>query len=297
MNPITETRYTLTRYVVLWALLATIYTLVFGRLSALPAMAMLLDGLVFGAVTGFEGLILWNVLRYGTAGASTVNPLRIGKISLTLAAGLLFIVVSVGAETLALWLLSENLTAASLPEPPLWQFPRTIPARSLTVAAVYACYALWYSSAAPSEPAEGRLDPSPAEGWQPEADGEIAGPGSVTPPAPLERITVRGPGGRIEVIPTEKIVCIRAEGDYVAIITSTGRWLKEGTMKWFEESLPRDGFVRVHRSYIVSVSHISRIETTGRDHTLILRDLPKDIPATIRISDTGYRHLKRTLGL
>ncbi len=308
------------RYVALWTLTAALYALVFGSLAELPPWVAVLDGVVFGAVTGLEGLLLWNVLRYGTAESPWVGPLRIGTISLTLAAGVLFIVVSVGAETAVMWLLSESSTAVQAPQAPLWSFPRTIPARSLTVAAVYVCYVLWYSSAAPSDPAEatppqaeGLRDSPPEDGWQPQADGGVADPseamrraesaehcsaaGVVENNTTLERITVRGTGGRIEVIPTDKIVFIRAEGDYVAIVTPTGRWLKEGTMKWFEEALPRDRFVRVHRSYIVSVSHISRIETSGRDHTLTLRDAYKEDGSPIRISDTGYRLLKRTLGL
>jgi hypothetical protein len=302
LNPITETRYTLVRYVVLWTLLAAVYALVFGILAELPPWVVVADGVVFGAVTGVEGILLWNVLRYGTAASPSVNPLLTGTISLVLAAGLLFIAVSVGAETAFMWLLSESSAAAQAaaqatqaseapqwPLPPLWSFPRTIPARSLTVAAVYVCYVLWYSSAARSEPeTEDVVVPETT-------------PSSTT--GSLERITVRGTGGRIELIPIENIVFIRAEGDYVSIVTPTGRWLKEGTMKWFEGALPRDRFVRVHRSYIVSVARISRIETSGRDHTLILRDVP-DSPhahnkggSPIRISDTGYRLLRRTLGL
>ncbi len=126
---------------------------------------------------------------------------------------------------------------------------------------------------------------------------------------PLERITVRGTGGRIELIGVGDIAYLQAEGDYVAIVTERGRWLKEGTMKWFEEALPSDGFVRVHRSFIVSVSHISRIETSGREHYLYLRGgnvrcgagsdsvKPPAYTDSIRISDAGYRLLKRALKL
>ncbi len=309
------------RYVVLWLLVAALYALVFGTLAGLPPWAMAVDGAVFGVVSGMEGLILWNVLKYGTAGSPSANMFRIGRVSLTLAAGVLFIAVVVGAETAVLWLLSETGPETTLP--PLWAFPQTIPARSMTVAAVYVCFVLWYSSAAPSDwggnahgggnghsgfgyaefadsassSAEGRRGSSPAkERLRAQPDGE-AGSVPTLSPETLERITVRGTGGRIEVIGIERIVCIRAEGDYVAIVTSTGRWLKEGTMKWFEEALPRDRFVRVHRSCIVSVAHISRIETSGRDHILVMRDADKESGSPIRISDTGYRLLKRTLGL
>jgi hypothetical protein len=270
---------------VLWVLIAATYRVAFGFLDDLPAWPSTLGAAVFGVVAGFEGLILWNVLKYGTiAGSPSAISFRIGRLSRIVATGILFVAVAVGAECLAWYLSTETLPTA---------FLRTIPARSLTVAAVYVCFVLWYSSAARSE---GGDDPStarqPATDRPDEASGEASDKVIGETPETLERVTVRGSGGRIEVIAVGDIVCLQAEGDYVAIVTSAGRWLKEGTMKYFEEALPRDRFVRVHRSCIVAVGHISRIETSGRDHTLILRG-----GGTVRISDTGYRLLKRTLKL
>jgi DNA-binding LytR/AlgR family response regulator len=113
---------------------------------------------------------------------------------------------------------------------------------------------------------------------------------------------VRGSQGKIELIDTRDIVYLGAEGDYVAIVTASGRWLKEQTLKYFEDALPRSEFVRVHRSYIVSISHISRIESSGRDRSVVLRGLGEgggNGPGgkSIRISDAGYKLLRRTLGL
>ena len=263
------------RYVVLWVFVAAAYAAVFGALAELPAWVAAVDGAVFGAIAGLEGVILWNVLRYGTASGPEAGFFRIGRILVIVAAGILFVAVAVGAETVAIWLTTGYMPTG---------FPQTIPARSMMVAAVYACFALWYSSAARSD-REDKHNSPPAKERQAQPDGVVV-------PEPLERISVRGAGGKIVIIGTNEIVYIQAEGDYVAIVTAEGRWLKEGTMKWFEEALPRDRFVRVHRSYIVSVGHISRIETSGRDHTLILRE-----GGPVRISDTGYRLLKRTLGL
>ncbi len=284
MNPTTKTRYSLVRYAVLWALFAAAYSVAFGIPAALPAGIAALDGAVFWIVSGFEGLILWNVLKYGTVGAPTTNLFRIGMFSLVAAVGILFTAVAVGAETAAIYLATGVLPQA---------FATTIPARCLTTAAVYVCFVLWYSSAVRSE------EETPGRKRAAEVE-ELAEKALPEAPAALERITVKGSGGRIEVIDVARIAYIKAEGDYVAIVTGDGRWLKEGTMKWFEESLPRERFVRVHRSYIVSVSHISRIETSGRDHTLILRSADGGGPyggGSIRLSDAGYRLLKQTLGL
>jgi hypothetical protein len=260
---------------VLWLLASAAYAAAFGVAAGLPVELAALDGAVFGVVSGFEGLILWNVLKYGTAvGTPTANYIRVGRFSIIAAAGMLFVAVAVGAECLAVYLSTGSLTP---------DFAASIPARSLTVAAVYVCFVLWYSSADRSE-AE-RIEASQAiRDDSPKPAGDA--------PETLERITVRGTGGRIEVIAIGDVVCIQAEGDYVAIVTPRGRWLKEGTMKYFEGALPADRFVRVHRSCIVAVGHISRIETSGRDHTLVLHG-----GGPVRISETGYRLLKRTLGL
>ncbi len=285
MNPITETRYSLVRYLALWSLFAAAYSAAFGMVAAMPAWLAATGGAVFGVVSGFEGLILWNILRYGTVGGPTTNLFRIGAFTMVAVTGILFVAVAVGAETAAIWLTAETLPAS---------FAATIPARCLTTAAVYVCFVLWYSSAARSESGEARKEGSaPASIKAGDAEKEAPESASV-----LERITVKGAGGRIEVIETGRIVYLQAEGDYVAIVTPEGRWLKEGTMKYFEQSLPRDRFVRVHRSYIVAVGHISRIETSGRDHTLILRPGGNAHGGgPIRMSDAGYRLLKRTLGL
>ncbi len=297
MNPIIETRYSLVRYVALWVLFAAAYAAAFGLAAALPAEVAALDGAVFGVVCGFEGLILWNVLKYGAVGGSPLagtqmwNLIRIGRFFQLSVAGILFVSVAVGAECLTVWLAEGTLPA---------MFAATIPARCLITAAVYACFALWYWSAARSDERDERQGAgAPAE----ETGGGEGAKAPVNKTETLERITVRGTGGRIEVIGVEEIVYIQAEGDYVAIVTEGGRWLKEGTMKSFEQLLPTSRFVRVHRSYIVAVDRISRIETSGRNHTLVLRDGGPNLrgnrhaSASISLSDAGYRTLKRMLGL
>ena len=63
------------------------------------------------------------------------------------------------------------------------------------------------------------------------------------------------------VIFVSDILYFQSDGDYVQIITSHNKYLKEETMKYFEANLPTARFVRVHRSYIVNVEKILRIET------------------------------------
>ena len=283
MNPIVEHRYFLVRYIALYAIFAVGYAVVFAVMADLPIeewwMAVL-DGTVFGIVSGFEGLILWNVLRYGTEG------IRVPLLSVIfhLMIGILFIAVAVGAECLVMWGALETLPA---------NFVKTIPARSLLVAAVYVCFVLWYSSAARSEREQSQQDVWEKQPRPLDDNSAVAAPVEV-----LERITVKGAGGKIEVIDIREIICLQAEGDYVAIVTASGRRLKEQTMKYFEEALPRGKFVRVHRSCIVSVDHISRIESSGRERAVVLRGgSGGSHNSVIRISDAGYKLLRATLRL
>ena len=91
----------------------------------------------------------------------------------------------------------------------------------------------------------------------------------------------------------EELIYIQACGDYVMLITPSGEYLKEQTMKYFETHLPPETFVRVHRSTIVNVTQISRVELFGKEtYQLLLKNGVK-----LRVSLSGYRLLKERLGL
>ena len=108
----------------------------------------------------------------------------------------------------------------------------------------------------------------------------------------LERIAVKN-GQKIEVIPVREIACIQAEGDYVMIHSQKGRYLKEQTMKSLEAGLPTDKFARVHRSSIVNVDFIAQIELYDKQNQLL--KLKNGVQ--IKVSQSGYKTLKKTLGL
>jgi len=62
-------------------------------------------------------------------------------------------------------------------------------------------------------------------------------------------------------------------------------------MKFYEENLPSDDFVRIHRSYIVRVQEINRIEPYEKDnHVAVLKSGEK-----LPVSRAGYKHLKEEL--
>jgi two-component system LytT family response regulator len=103
----------------------------------------------------------------------------------------------------------------------------------------------------------------------------------------LERVITRL-GSRITVVPVEKIWYLESADDYVMIHSELGNHLKEKTMKYFEEHLPGDRFVRIHRSFIVNIACIAGIELYEKDtHLITLKSGDK-----LRASAEGYKRLK-----
>ena len=108
----------------------------------------------------------------------------------------------------------------------------------------------------------------------------------------IDRITVKD-GARIHIIKVDELLYIQTCGDYATLITPTGEYIKEQTMKYFEGHLPSDNFVRIHRSTIVNVTQISRVELFGKEtYQVLLKNGTK-----LRVSLTGYRLLKEQLGI
>jgi two-component system, LytTR family, response regulator len=108
----------------------------------------------------------------------------------------------------------------------------------------------------------------------------------------LQRIAVKT-RHKIEVIPVTEISYIEADDDYVTIHAGKEKYLKEKTMKYMETHLDKAQFVRIHRSYIVNVNHIARLELYQKEtYHVLLKD-----GTSIRASTTGYKELKQLLRL
>jgi len=108
----------------------------------------------------------------------------------------------------------------------------------------------------------------------------------------LQRIAVKT-RHKIEVIPVTEITHIEADDDYVTIHAGKEKYLKEKTMKYMEAHLDPSQFVRIHRSYIVNVNHIARLELYQKEtYHVLLKD-----GTAIRASTTGYKELKQLLQL
>jgi two-component system LytT family response regulator len=110
------------------------------------------------------------------------------------------------------------------------------------------------------------------------------------PSAPVTRIVVRK-GNSINIIPVDQLRYVEAEDDYVMIHHSTGKALKQQTMRYYEENLPKADFVRIHRSYIVRIEEIKRIEPYGKDNHIAVLQSGDKLP----VSRAGYKHLKDEL--
>ena len=106
----------------------------------------------------------------------------------------------------------------------------------------------------------------------------------------LKRIIVKD-GGQIHFIPLNLVHYLEAQDDYVLIVYSKQSALKQATMKYFEERLPANDFIRIHRSYIVAVSQIRKLEQNGRESYSCVLNSGKKLP----ISKSGMSRLRLIL--
>jgi len=111
-------------------------------------------------------------------------------------------------------------------------------------------------------------------------------------PVQSQRIVVKT-GSKIKIIPVHDVYFLEAADDYVKVHTQEGRFLKNKTMSHFEKTLDGQQFVRSHRSYIVNVQQITRIDPYEKDnHIAILKS-----GAKVPVSRNGYAKLRTVLGL
>ena len=99
-------------------------------------------------------------------------------------------------------------------------------------------------------------------------------------------------GNRIDVIAVTDIIHIEAEDDYVEVFTADKKLLKKETMNYLEKSLPRNIFIRVHRSSIINTNYIQKLEKYGKEsYLVILKDGTR-----VNVSKSRVKELKEQLG-
>ncbi|MER2997212.1 LytR/AlgR family response regulator transcription factor [Pontibacter populi] len=111
-------------------------------------------------------------------------------------------------------------------------------------------------------------------------------------PEERARIVVKA-GNDIRIIPVQDVLYLEAYDDYVKIHTRDGLFLKKKTMGYYEQTLDPTQFVRVHRSYIIPISQLTRIEPLEKDsHVALLKN-----GVRVPLSKSGYTKLRTVLGL
>jgi len=111
-------------------------------------------------------------------------------------------------------------------------------------------------------------------------------------PGDNRRIVVKE-SGNIQIIPTNEVLYLEAYDDYVKIHTKGKYHLKKKTMNYYEKSLPKSTFIRIHRSYILNINELTKIESYEKNSYQATLTNGAKIP----ISRSSYSELKQVLGL
>ena len=136
-----------------------------------------------------------------------------------------------------------------------------------------------------------------------QARSRIAGAAGGPPPSPaalmasarrpgqfLERLIVKD-GAHVHVIPVDRVDRIEAQDDYVAIHTGGETFLKAQTLAEVGAGLDPARFVRVHRSHVLNVERLARLEVYAKDSRVAILADGKTLP----VSRAGYARLRELL--
>ena len=105
-----------------------------------------------------------------------------------------------------------------------------------------------------------------------------------------ERVLIRD-GANVHVLPVDKIDYVEAQDDYVAFKTEGKQLLKDQTLASVEGTLDPARFVRIHRSFILNIDRIAKVELYAKDSRMaILRDGTR-----LPVSRAGYARLSQLL--
>jgi two-component system, LytTR family, response regulator len=108
---------------------------------------------------------------------------------------------------------------------------------------------------------------------------------------PLQRVLVRLEEGKIEVVPVARIDYVEAQDDAILIVSGEAKLRKQQTLGDLERDLDPARFVRIHRSYLLNLDRLSRVEPYAKDSRIaLLRDGTK-----LPLSRSGYARLRELL--
>lgn len=107
---------------------------------------------------------------------------------------------------------------------------------------------------------------------------------------PLQRIAFKD-GGTIEVVPIQRIDYIEAQDDYVHVYAKGQKYIKQQTLTEIEQLLDPTRFLRIHRSYIINLESLQKVEPYAKDsRVVILRDGTR-----VPVSRAGFERLRGVL--
>ena len=262
-------------YILLWLVYGVAHFYGFSGFTSFGVELQLTDSAIYTFLYAVTGVLLMYVLKYARLGNLNVFQRNLNYFGLCVIA----ISIVVGVSFLLVSAISENQADAML--------YKLVPLRIFTSLLIFCLVISSYRLKLPDA-----VDELPDEMNLPETEEFTANEIIPDTREYIDRIAVKT-GQNIHVIPVHEIYCMKAESDYVHIFTEKGKYLKEQTMKFFEENLLPSKFVRVHRSYIVNVDAISRVELYEKQTQLLMLKNGMQI----RMSQAGYKLLKSILKL
>jgi two-component system LytT family response regulator len=100
-------------------------------------------------------------------------------------------------------------------------------------------------------------------------------------------------GAHVHILPVDSVDYAQAQDDYVSIRSGGRAYLKEQTLADLEASLDPGRFVRIHRSYLLNIERLVRVDQTAREsRAAILKDGTR-----LHVSRTRYTRIQQLLGL
>jgi len=251
-----------------WIVYAVFHAVSMYFIVSVDIELLIIDAVVHSGIFASLGLLLLHILFYG-------------KYETWLSVQRTINYVALGVLTISFWLGSGYLLNYLLLQESATLFIPTLPVRGVIGLLIYLIFILLYSLKTKQI-----LQQNNDSDFSPEPDKSNSNYKTI------DRITVKT-GQKLHIIPIQDIMCLQADGDYVQLITKEGTHLKEQTMKYFELHLPKNIFVRIHRSYMVNIEYISRIESYGKQN----QEIALKNGQYLKMSIAGYKLLKDALQL
>ena len=273
IHPFLENTSKLLQYILLWVVYAFLQAFIMQGLVTLPFWMVLVNGVIDAGIFGLIGILLWSVVKYGNFEALTIYQRLVNNIALALLSIASWLGCGYGIFYL---IFGSELSSQLIPVMPVFGFIGLL----IYMLIMQRFRIAMFQTNQLDETNEVSVVTEDLKSVK-EIQSEI-----------IERIAVKS-GTKIHVVLIPEILYLQADGDYVQIFTAQGKYLKEQTMKYFEEHLPENQFVRVHRSVIVNVEMISRIELYEKQNQLLTLKNGQQI----KTSPGGYKALRAVLNL